>query len=40
MFIGKPTGKISLMRPSRRWADNIRMDLKEMGINTKNWVDI
>ena len=22
-----------------RWADNIRMDLKEIGINTRNWVD-
>ena len=30
----KPTGKISLGRPRRRWEDNIRMDLKEMGINT------
>jgi hypothetical protein len=25
---GKPTGKISLGRPKRRWEDNIRMDLK------------
>ena len=23
----------------RRWEDNIRMDLKEMGINTRNWID-
>ena len=26
-------------RPRRRWEDNIRMDLKEIGINTRNWVD-
>ena len=26
-------------RPRQRWEDNIRMDLKEMGINTRNWVD-
>ena len=24
--------------PRRRWEDNIRMDLKEIGINTRNWV--
>ena len=24
----------------RRWEYNIRMDLKEIGINTKNWVDL
>ena len=35
----KPTGKRPLGRPRRRWEDNIRMDLKEIGINTRNWVD-
>ena len=30
--------KETLRRPRRRW-DNIRMDPKEIGINTKNWVD-
>ena len=34
-----PTGKRSLGMPNLRWEDNIRMDLKEMGINTRNWVD-
>ena len=33
---GKPTGKIPLERPRRRWEDHFRMDLKEMGINTRN----
>ena len=28
-----------LRRPSRRWEDNIRMDLEEIGINRRNWVD-
>ena len=37
---GKPTGKRLLERPRRRWEDNIRMDLKEIGINTKNLVDL
>ena len=35
----KPTGKVPLGRPRRRWEDEIRMDLKEIGINTRNWVD-
>ena len=34
-----PTGKRPLGRPRRRWEDNIRMNLKEMVINTRNWVD-
>ena len=25
-------------KPRHRWKDNIRMDLKEIGINTRNWV--
>ena len=31
-----PAGK----RPRRRWEENIRMDLKEIGINKRNWVDL
>ena len=34
-----PAGKRSLGRPRRRWEDNFRMDLEEMGINAGNWVD-
>ena len=36
---GKPTGKRPLGRPRCRWEDNIRINLKEMVINTRNWVD-
>ena len=36
---GKPTGKRPLGSPGRRWENNIRKDLKEIGINTGNWVD-
>ena len=32
-------GKRPLGRPRRRWEDNIRMDLEEIGINAGNWVD-
>ena len=35
MLTCKPTGK----RPFRRWEDNIRMDLEEIGINAGNWDD-
>ena len=36
---GKPTGKRPLGRHRRKWEDNIRMDLEEIGINAENWVD-
>ena len=39
ILTGKSTGKRPLGRPRCRWEDNIRMDLKEIGINTRNWVD-
>ena len=32
-------GKRTLGTPRRRWEDNIRMDLEEIGINAGNWVD-
>jgi hypothetical protein len=36
VLTGKPTGKRPLGRPRRRWEDNIRMDLRDIGINTRN----
>ena len=38
---GTSTGKgpLGRLRLTVRWEDNIRMDLKEIGINTRNWVD-
>ena len=36
LLTGKPTGKRTLRKPRRRWEDNIRMDLEEIGINTGN----
>ena len=36
---GKPTGKKPLGRPRRKLEDNIRVDLQEICINTRNWVD-
>ena len=40
ILTGKPTGKRPLGRSRRRWEDNIRMDLEDIGINTRNWVDL
>ena len=40
MLAGKPTAKRALGRPRRRQEDNIRMDFKDIGIITKNWVDL
>ena len=40
ILTGKPTGNRPLGRPRRRWEDNIRMDLEEIGINAGNWVDL
>jgi hypothetical protein len=39
MLAAKPAGKRPLGRPRRRSEDNIRTDLKEIGINMRNWVD-
>ena len=39
MPFGTPTEKRPSGRPRCRWEDNIRMNLKEMGINTRDWVD-
>ena len=37
---GKSTGNRPLGMPRRRWEDNIKMDLKEIGINAGNWVKL
>ena len=39
MLTGTPTGKILLVRPRRRWEDDLRKDLKVISINTRNGVD-
>ena len=40
ILTGKPIGQRPLRKPRRRWEDNIRMDLEEIGINAGNWVDL
>ena len=39
VLTGKYIGKRPLGRPRPRWEDNIRMNLKETGINTRNWAN-
>ena len=36
ILTGKPTGKRILGRTMCRWEDNIRMDFKEIGVNTRD----
>jgi hypothetical protein len=40
IFVGKPGGKRSLGRPTRRWENNIRMDLTEMGWGGVDLIDL
>jgi len=39
-FGGKPEGRRPLGRPRRRWEDNIRMDLREVGCGCVDWMDL
>ena len=38
IITGKPTGKRPLGKTRRRWEDNIRMDVKEIGIHSGIWM--
>jgi hypothetical protein len=38
VLVGKPEGKRPLGRPRRRWEDNIKTDLREIGIDGANWI--
>jgi hypothetical protein len=40
VLVGKPEGKRPLRRTSRRWEDNIKMDLQEMGCGGKDWFQL
>jgi hypothetical protein len=37
-FVGRPAGKRPLIRPRRRWEDNIKMFFRGIGINGANWI--
>jgi hypothetical protein len=38
LLVGKPEGKRPLGRPRRRWVDNIRMDLGDVGWGDVDWI--
>jgi hypothetical protein len=38
VLVGRPEGMRPLGRPRRRWEDNIKMDLRELGIDGANWI--
>jgi hypothetical protein len=40
VLVGRPEGKRPLGRPRCRWDDNIKMDLREIGINGVNWIQL
>jgi hypothetical protein len=40
VLVGKPEGKRPLGRPRRRWEDNIRMDLQDVGCGCVDWIGL
>ena len=38
--MGKPDGKRTLGRPRRRWEDNIKMDLQDVGYGGTDWIEL
>jgi hypothetical protein len=40
VLIGKPGRKRQLRRPRRKWEDNIKLDLREIGIDGANWIQL
>jgi hypothetical protein len=40
ILVGKPEGKRPLGRSKRRWVDNIKMDLGEIGWDGRDWIEL
>jgi hypothetical protein len=40
VLVGKPEGKRPFERPRRRWEDDIKMDLQEMGCGRMEWMQL
>ena len=40
ILMGKPEGKRSMGRPRRRWEDNNKMDLQEVGCGITDWIEL
>jgi hypothetical protein len=39
VLVGKPAGKRQYARPRRRWEDNIKIDLQEVGCGGVDWIE-
>jgi len=39
-LVGKPEGNRQLERPRRRWEDNIKIEIQEMGCGVMEWIDL
>ena len=40
VLVGKSEGKKQLGRPSRRWEDNNKMDLQDVGCGSMDWIEL
>jgi hypothetical protein len=40
VLVGKPEEKRPLGRPRRRWEENVRMDLQEVGCGPEDWIGL
>jgi hypothetical protein len=40
ILVGKPEGRRPLGRPRRRWEDNIKIDLTELGFGDVDWIHL
>jgi len=40
VLVGKPDGKRPLGRPRRRWEDNMKMDMQEVGCGCMDWIKL
>ena len=40
ILVGKPEGKRPVRSPRRRWEDNIKMDLQEVGCGCMDWIGL
>ena len=40
VLVGKPKGNRPLGRPRRRWEENIKMDLQEVGVGCGDWMEL
>jgi hypothetical protein len=40
ILVGKPEGTKPLGKPRHRWVDNIQMDLREVGWDGRDWIDL